>query len=58
MFFCRYPEKVWVQDFNFIDRCTSFVFRETEIEDCQRELGFICEIDPKVCFNIHKFIVT
>ncbi|XP_037927279.1 protein bark beetle [Teleopsis dalmanni] len=47
----NYPEKVWVQDFNHIDRCTSFVFGEIEVEDCNRQMGLICEIDPKVVID-------
>lgn len=44
----KYPDKVWIQDYNHIDRCTSFVFGEIEIEDCNKERGFICESDPRV----------
>ncbi|XP_075153568.1 C-type lectin domain-containing protein bark beetle isoform X2 [Haematobia irritans] len=47
----KYPEKVWVQDFNYIDRCTSFAFMEITVEECNKELGFICEIDPKVVID-------
>lgn len=44
----KYPEKVWIQDYNHIERCTSFVFSEIEVGDCQKERGFICEMDPRV----------
>lgn len=44
----KYPNKVWIQDYNHIERCTSFVFGEIEVEDCARERGFICEMDPRV----------
>ncbi|XP_046801135.1 protein bark beetle isoform X1 [Lucilia cuprina] len=47
----KYPEKVWIQDFNHIDRCTSFAFTEVVIEECSKEMGFICEIDPKVVID-------
>ncbi|XP_055386247.1 protein bark beetle [Condylostylus longicornis] len=44
----KYPQKVWVQDLNYIDRCTSFIYQSVEIEECDLKLSFICEIDPKV----------
>ncbi|KAL5280481.1 hypothetical protein ACFFRR_004453 [Megaselia abdita] len=44
----RFPEKVWVQDYNHIDTCTSFIYRNVEVEDCNKRLGFLCEIDPLV----------
>ncbi|XP_055855042.1 protein bark beetle isoform X1 [Episyrphus balteatus] len=47
----KYPEKVWIQDYNHIDKCTSFIFRDIEVEECNQELGFICEIDPKVVID-------
>ncbi|XP_043645719.1 protein bark beetle [Drosophila teissieri] len=47
----KYPDKVWIQDYNHIDRCTSFVFGEIEIEDCNKERGFICESDPRVIID-------
>ncbi|XP_037882246.1 protein bark beetle isoform X1 [Glossina fuscipes] len=47
----RYPEKVWIQDFNYIDRCTSFAYAEILVENCDNEMGFICEIDPKVVID-------
>ncbi|CAD7079360.1 unnamed protein product [Hermetia illucens] len=47
----RYPEKVWVQDFNYIDKCTSFIYRTTDVEDCNNRMPFICEIDPKVVID-------
>ncbi|XP_054741886.1 protein bark beetle isoform X1 [Anastrepha obliqua] len=47
----KYPEKVWIQDFNYIDRCTSFAFTTTEVEDCNNEMGFICETDPRVIID-------
>uniref|UniRef100_A0A1A9WLV8 SRCR domain-containing protein n=1 Tax=Glossina brevipalpis TaxID=37001 RepID=A0A1A9WLV8_9MUSC len=46
-----YPEKVWIQDFNYIDRCTSFAYAEISVENCNNEMGFICEIDPKVVID-------
>ncbi|XP_036214601.2 protein bark beetle isoform X2 [Bactrocera oleae] len=47
----KYPEKVWIQDFDHIDRCTSFAFTTTEVEDCSNEMGFICETDPRVIID-------
>ncbi|KAH8259932.1 hypothetical protein KR038_005318 [Drosophila bunnanda] len=47
----KYPEKVWIQDYNHIERCTNFVFGEIEIEDCNKERGFICEMDPRVIID-------
>ncbi|TMW54841.1 hypothetical protein DOY81_000074 [Sarcophaga bullata] len=47
----KYPEKVWLQDFNHIDRCSSFAFTEVTIEECSKEMSFICEIDPKVIID-------
>ncbi|XP_030383875.1 protein bark beetle [Scaptodrosophila lebanonensis] len=47
----KYPEKVWIQDYNHIERCTSFVFGEIELEDCRKERGFICEMDPRVIID-------
>ncbi|XP_033235622.1 protein bark beetle isoform X2 [Drosophila pseudoobscura] len=47
----KYPEKVWIQDYNHIERCTSFVFGEIEVEDCAKERGFICEMDPRVIID-------
>ena len=55
--FLRYPEKVWLQDFNHIDRCSSFAFTEVTIEECSKEMGFICEIDPKVITNSIQFSI-
>ncbi|KAL9707408.1 hypothetical protein quinque_010926 [Culex quinquefasciatus] len=46
--YLRSTEKVWVQDPNFIDRCTSFIYRNVEVEDCNERHAFLCEIDPKV----------
>ncbi|XP_055636056.1 protein bark beetle isoform X2 [Toxorhynchites rutilus septentrionalis] len=46
--YLRFAEKVWVQDPNYIDRCTSFIYRNVEIEECHQRHAFLCEIDPKV----------
>lgn len=50
----RYPDNVWIQDFNFIDRCTSFAYEDTIVENCEKKMSFICEIDPKVS---NQFII-
>lgn len=44
----RYTERVWIQDLDFINRCTSFVYRSVEFDDCEAKNPFVCEIDPKV----------
>lgn len=44
----RYPEKIWIQDLNYLDQCTSFIYRNIESDDCNAKRGFVCEIDPKV----------
>lgn len=44
----KYPEKIWIQDLNYLEQCTSFIYRNIEIDDCNNKRGFVCEIDPKV----------
>lgn len=44
----KYPERVWVQDLNWLEQCTSFIFRSVDIDPCNTKRGFICEIDPRV----------
>lgn len=44
----RFSERVWVQDYNYIDQCTTFVYSTVEIDSCDAKSSFICEIDPKV----------
>lgn len=54
----RYPEKVWVQDYSYLEKCTAFIYQRTETDDCDTKRGFLCEIDPKVsyqCLNIHSY---
>ncbi|XP_055547714.1 protein bark beetle isoform X2 [Wyeomyia smithii] len=46
--YLRSAEKVWIQDPNYIDRCTSFIYRNVEVEECHERHAFLCEIDPKV----------
>ncbi|XP_053697382.1 protein bark beetle [Sabethes cyaneus] len=46
--YLRSAEKVWIQDPNYIDRCTSIIYRNVEIEECHQRHAFLCEIDPKV----------
>lgn len=41
-------DRVWLQDLNFLEQCTSFVYKSIEIEDCSNKNSFLCEIDPKV----------
>jgi len=51
----RYAEHVWVQDYDFLDRCTAFVYRSVEYEECDKRNAFICEIDPKIIINPLSF---
>lgn len=51
----RFSERVWVQDYNYIDQCTTFVYSTVEIDSCDARSSFICEIDPKVIFTYTKF---
>lgn len=44
----RYPEKVWVQDLDYLEQCTSFIYRNVEIDPCNTRRGFLCEMDPRV----------
>lgn len=46
--YLRNYERVWVQDANYIDRCTSFLYQSVEVEECHNRHAFLCEIDPKV----------
>ncbi|KFB47778.1 AGAP009143-PA-like protein [Anopheles sinensis] len=46
--YLRSYERVWVQDANYIDRCTSFLYQNVEVEECHNRHAFLCEIDPKV----------
>lgn len=48
MIHLKYPEKIWIQDLNYLEQCTSFIYRNIEIDDCENKRGFVCEIDPKV----------
>lgn len=48
MIHLKYPEKIWIQDLNYLEQCTSFIYRNIEIDDCNNKRGFVCEIDPKV----------
>ncbi|XP_055710937.1 protein bark beetle [Phlebotomus papatasi] len=51
MHFSRGIERVWVQDLNFIDQCTTFFFRNIELDSCDSRRTFVCEIDPKVMID-------
>lgn len=44
----KYPEKVWIQDLNYLERCTNFIYNDVEFDSCDTKRGFICEIDPRV----------
>ncbi|KAG5895778.1 hypothetical protein JTB14_001625 [Gonioctena quinquepunctata] len=48
-----FSDRVWVQQIDRINECTSFVYQSIEVADCQRRSPFICEIDPKVQIRIH-----
>lgn len=47
----RYAEHVWIQDYDYLERCTAFVYRTVEFDDCNMRNAFICEIDPKIVIN-------
>ena len=47
----RYAEHVWVQDYDFLEKCTAFVYQTVEFDDCGTRNAFICEIDPKIVIN-------
>lgn len=42
---------MWVQDYDYLERCTAFVYRTVEFDDCNMRNAFICEIDPKIIIN-------
>lgn len=44
----RWSDRVWIQDLNSLEQCTTFVYRSVEIADCNMKSPFLCEIDPKV----------
>ncbi|KAF5304533.1 hypothetical protein FQA39_LY09584 [Lamprigera yunnana] len=46
-----FSDRIWVQHIDHINQCTMFAYQDVEIEDCERRLPFICEIDPKVSIN-------
>ncbi|KAF2901827.1 hypothetical protein ILUMI_04359, partial [Ignelater luminosus] len=46
-----FADRVWVQHIDRINQCTMFSYQTVEIEECQRRLPFVCEIDPKVTIN-------
>lgn len=48
----KYPDKIWIQDLNRLEQCTSFIYRTIEIDDCNAKRGFVCEIDPKVISSV------
>lgn len=47
----RFSEKVWIQDLNYINQCTAFIYRTVEIDECNTRSSFLCEIDPKVIID-------
>lgn len=44
-------DAVWIQDINFIEQCTSFIYDDVRIDRCDYKRPFICEIDPQVQIN-------
>ncbi|XP_063975505.1 protein bark beetle isoform X2 [Diachasmimorpha longicaudata] len=44
----EYSERVWVQQLERIDQCTTFTYQTIEIDHCSQPSPFICEIDPRV----------
>lgn len=53
--FSRYFENVWIQDYDYLERCTAFVYKTVEFNDCNMKNSFICEIDPKIVINPLSF---
>lgn len=39
-----YSDRVWVQHIDQINQCTTFVYQNIEIDDCEQKSAFICEI--------------
>lgn len=44
-------DAVWIQDINFIEQCTSFIYDDVRVDSCDYKRPFICEIDPQVSIN-------
>jgi cbb3-type cytochrome oxidase subunit 3 len=42
---------VWIQDYDFVDKCTVFIYSKVEFDECTKRNAFICEIDPKIIIN-------
>lgn len=55
-----YSDRVWVQHIDQINQCTTFVYQNVEIDDCNQKSAFICEIGtysiylPLVLFYFKK----
>jgi hypothetical protein len=47
----RWSERIWIQDLNSLDECTTFVYKTVEIDSCDAKSAFLCEIDPKVIID-------
>lgn len=45
-------DAVWIQDINFIEQCTSFIYDDVRIDNCEWRRPFLCEIDPQVATSI------
>ncbi|KAK0090170.1 hypothetical protein PV325_002595 [Microctonus aethiopoides] len=44
----EYFERVWIQQLERVDQCTTFAYQTIEIDDCAQSSPFICEIDPRI----------
>lgn len=44
-------DAVWIQDINFIEQCTSFIYDDVRVDSCDYKRPFLCEIDPHVQIN-------
>ncbi|XP_057327444.1 protein bark beetle isoform X2 [Microplitis mediator] len=44
----EYSDRVWIQQLERVDQCTTFTYQTIEIDHCSQPSPFICEIDPKV----------
>ncbi|CAG5108295.1 Similar to bark: Protein bark beetle (Drosophila melanogaster) [Cotesia congregata] len=44
----EYSDRVWIQQLEKVDQCTTFTYQTIEIDHCSQPSPFICEIDPRV----------
>lgn len=44
-------DPVWVQNINKVNKCTAFVYQNTEEDDCMHPHPFICEMGTLTQFQ-------